>query len=71
MKANQFGTHSEQVLFRMGYKTSKERPQCGNCKQGETTFNNPGSSYETARYRCKKADCGVTQTAICNDWEKK
>jgi hypothetical protein len=68
MKANQFGTHSEQMLHALGYKTASERPECGNCKHHE--YEVGGTSWsETIRYKCKKAGCAVTKSAICYEWE--
>lgn len=69
MKANQFGTTTEKQLFHMGYKTSSQRSQCGNCKLKDITFINPETVYESERYRCKKTGFATTKTAICNEWE--
>jgi hypothetical protein len=69
MKADQFGTYTEQVLFRMGFQTAKERPKCAVCEHSEIDFADPGSVYEREFFRCKKANCVVQKTSICNEWE--
>lgn len=69
MKADQSGTSSEQRLFRMGFKTASERPQCGNCKNVNEIIKNPDSFYESLRFECKKARCAIRHNAICNEWE--
>lgn len=71
MKANQFGTATEQQLFRIGYMTAKQRPQCGNCKHIDTVFINPDAINESERNRCKKGSFATSKTAICNEWEEK
>lgn len=74
MKANQFGTASEQVMFRMGYLTAKQRPiqpQCSTCKYNYSYFLYEGGPYESERFRCERGDFSVAKTSICNDWEAK
>lgn len=69
MKANQFGTYTEQVKFRYGYKTSKERQaagiygtKCNNCHHLDHI---PCSKH----VRCNKLDTTTTINATCNLWE--
>lgn len=71
MKANRFGTYTEQEVFRNGYKTSKERQaagiygtKCDNCHHLDHI---PGGK----RVRCNKLDTTTTINAICNQWEAK
>ncbi len=65
MKAGQFGTWTEQLLFRMGYKTAKERPQCWTCHHAIGKCQENGS----VNLRCTKADTTTTRSAVCNEWE--
>lgn len=67
MKANQYGTLTEQRMFRQGYLTSKERQaanlygqKCLNCKRIE---------YPAGRSpKCGSGDFHVTINATCIQW---
>lgn len=67
MKADQFGTFTEQQMYKMGYLTSKERQdkhiygkKCSNCA---LMADNIGVAKS---YRCTMAGFATRPNATCN-----
>jgi hypothetical protein len=67
MKANQFGTRTEQLMHRMGYLTISDRPKCLTCKHHEFIIRMPDTVYESSVYRCNKGDFAISKNSICNE----
>ena len=67
MKANQFGTHTEQLMHRMDYQTISDRPQCSTCKHCDFVIRMPDTVYESKKYYCKKGVFTTAKTAVCNE----
>lgn len=72
MKASYSGTYTEQVMYRIGYLTSKERQDAG--KYGNKC-SNCGSLISAPagfkRVRCSDHDLATTINATCNKWREK
>lgn len=71
MKADQFGTWTEQVMFRQGFLTSKERQakglygrKCNSCKHIE-------HGIATKAVRCSLGDFRTTINAACAKYQLK
>ena len=69
MKADQFGTFTQQQMYKMGYLTSKERQdkriygnKCSNCALMAQSLT---KSLSTS-HRCTMAGFATTPNATCN-----
>lgn len=71
MKADMYGTPTEQKRFELGWRQPAQRPMCGNCRHGEEVILNPDSLYEHARFHCRKGGFATLKQALCNGWEGK
>lgn len=71
MKANRCGTWSEQVMFRQGYLTSKERQAAGQYGQKCSNCSSCKPALGTSSARCNVGKFAVTINATCNLWSEK
>lgn len=71
MKADRFGTYTEQIMFRQGYLTSKQRKEAG--RLGLTCSNCAGMVQASSldRPRCYLGQFIVTPNATCDQWKTK
>lgn len=68
MKADRCGTYTQQIMFRQGYLTSKQRQEAGRFGQKCSNCSGMIQYVDSLKPRCYLGQFIVTPNATCDKW---